>query len=135
MKKAYALAAVAALALSGCATQVKTLPLQSSGERHGDLFYGEQTHPAVKTQLGTASYSVRIARRTDDADTACGEALSTALQKVRQAIQDRHGNAAINIKTRFHSTQSASSTSYTCGVSSSAAAIAVTADIVVLDAQ
>ena len=40
--------------------------------------------------------------------------------------------AVVNVKTRFHSTETASATNYTCGVSPSAAAIAVEGERVVL---
>jgi hypothetical protein len=41
----------------------------------------------------------------------------------------------IDVSTRFHSTETNSSTDFTCGVSPSAAAIAVRGQLVVLEAN
>ena len=56
--------------LSGCATQVKSLPLapvvaqspQSAPGAQVALYFGSQDHPAVQSQQGPTTASVRIAR-------------------------------------------------------------------------
>ncbi|CAB3688386.1 hypothetical protein C8K18_10159 [Paraburkholderia sp. GV068] len=129
---------MAAAALTGCATQVKSLPLAAAGgESRGavPVYFGEQNHPAVKRDLGDVSYSVRIARKVADADDACRDALTEAIGKLRAAARERSANAVIDIKTRFHSSESNSSREFTCGVSQSAAAIAVSGRLVVLEAN
>jgi uncharacterized protein YbjQ (UPF0145 family) len=142
MKSKYALGGlmVAVATLSGCATQVKSLPLapvvaQSSPGAQVALYFGSQDHPAVQSQLGQTTASVRIARETNGQDASCNRALADALEKLRAYARDRHANAVINIGTSFHSTESASATEFTCGVSPSAAALRVRGDVVVLDAQ
>ncbi|PRY03743.1 hypothetical protein B0G80_2339 [Paraburkholderia sp. BL6669N2] len=130
--------AVMALTLTGCATQVKSLPLAAAGgESRGNVpvYFGQQDHPAVKSRLGDVSYSVRIARKVADPDDACHEALVEAVRKLRAAANERHANAVIDVSTRFHSTESNSSTEFTCGVSPSAAAIAVSGQLVVLESN
>ncbi|RKR44528.1 signal peptidase [Paraburkholderia sp. BL17N1] len=130
--------AVMALTLTGCATQVKSLPLAAAGgESRGNVpvYFGQQAHPAVKSRLGDVSYSVRIARKVADPDEACHEALVEAVRKLRTAANERHANAVIDVSTRFHSTESNSSTEFTCGVSPSAAAIAVSGQLVVLESN
>ncbi|MFM0243179.1 signal peptidase [Paraburkholderia phytofirmans] len=130
--------AVMALTLSGCATQVKSLPLAAAGgESRGNVpvYFGQQNHPAVKSRLGDVSYSVRIARKVAGPDDACHAALAEAMQKLRAAANERHANAVIDVSTRFHSTESNSSTEFTCGVSPSAAAIAVSGQLVVLESN
>jgi len=140
MKRAGALGAlvVMALTLAGCATQVKSLPLAAAGgQSRGNVpvYFGQQDHPAVKSRLGDVSYSVRIARKVAGPDDACHEALADAVQKLRAAASERHANAVIDVSTRFHSTESNSSTEFTCGVSPSAAAIAVSGQLVVLESN
>ncbi|ACD17441.1 hypothetical protein B0G75_11764 [Paraburkholderia sp. BL18I3N2] len=130
--------AVMALTLAGCATQVKSLPLAAAGgESRGNVpvYFGQQNHPAVKSRLGDVSYSVRIARKVAGPDDACHAALAEAMQKLRAAANERHANAVIDVSTRFHSTESNSSTEFTCGVSPSAAAIAVSGQLVVLESN
>lgn len=132
--------AVVALTQAGCGTQVKSLPLQSVAA-HADttndvaLYFGSQNHPAVQRQLGEVSYSVRIARSTDGAETSCDKALAEALGKLRANAKEHGANAVINVKTRFHSAESASDTDYMCGVSPSAAAIGVRGERVVLQSN
>jgi uncharacterized protein YbjQ (UPF0145 family) len=145
MKSKYALSGLVALVvtLSGCATQVKSLPLapavaQSAQSAQGEqvaLYFGSQAHPAVQSQLGQSSQSVRIARETGGQEASCNRALADALQKLRAYAHERHANAVINIGTSFHSTESASATEFTCGVSMSAAALRVRGDLVVLNAN
>ena len=148
MKSRYAFGGVMVVvaALSGCATQVKSLPLapvvaqsaQSAQPAPGArvaLYFGSQGHPAVQSQLGQTTASVRIARDTDGQDAACNRALAAALEKLRAYARDHHANAVINVGTSFHSTESASATEFTCGVSPSAAALRVHGDVVVLGAQ
>ena len=140
MKKFGVLAALAVVALTqtGCATQVKSLPFAAAGaESRGEVpvFFGQQDHPAVKRNLGEVTYSVRIARKVANADDACHEALAEAVRKLRDAARERHANAVIDVATRFHSTETSSSTEFMCGVSQSAAAIGVRGQLVVLEAH
>jgi uncharacterized protein YbjQ (UPF0145 family) len=142
MKSKYAFGGliVVVATLSGCATQVKSLPLapvvaQSTPGARVALYFGSQEHPAVQSQLGQTTSSVRIARDANGQDASCNLALTAALEKLRAYARDRHANAVINIGTSFHSTESASATEFTCGVSPSAAALRVRGDVVVLDAQ
>ncbi|CAB3644802.1 signal peptidase [Paraburkholderia rhynchosiae] len=133
---------IAAAMLTGCATQVKSLPLAAVGGGAGSearggvpVYFGQQNHPAVKSQLGDVSYSVRIARKVAGADDACREALAEAIGKLRAAASARSANAVIDVTTRFHSSESNSSGDFTCGVSPSAAAIAISGKLVVLEAN
>ncbi|CAE6701329.1 hypothetical protein R69927_03230 [Paraburkholderia domus] len=140
MKKRFVLGALAVVVLTqaGCATDVKSLPLAAAGgqSRGGvPVYFGQQSHPAVTAQLGDVSYSVRIARKVSSQEDACHEALAEAVQKLRAEAHARNANAVINVSTRFHSTESNSSTDFTCGVSPSAAAIAVKGQLVVLEAN
>ncbi|TAL96283.1 MAG: signal peptidase [Paraburkholderia sp.] len=143
-----AFAALSQTAQAG--TEVKSLPLQAvlgqaapGGHKQAvaqpqsgadiALFFGDEAHPAVRSQLGDASESARIARRTDDQTTACNRALSEAVDKLRTYAHDHNANAIINIRTSFHSTETASATDFTCGVSGSAAALRLRGDAVVLE--
>ncbi|OAJ58162.1 signal peptidase [Paraburkholderia ginsengiterrae] len=140
MKRTYVLGALAVVALTqaGCATQVMSLPLAAAGgqSRGGvPIYFGQQDHPSVKSQLGDVSYSVRIARKVAGPEDACHEALAEAVRKLRTAANERHANAVIDVSTRFHSTETNSSSDFTCGVSPSAAAIAVRGQLVVLDSN
>lgn len=139
MRNGLMLGALAAVVITqaGCATQVKSLPLQSAVQQPAAgsgvaLYFGSQAHPEVQHQLGEASVSARVARAQDGADASCGNALAQALSKLRAAAQEKNANAVINVQTRFHSTETRSATDFTCGVSPSAAAVAVRGDLVVL---
>jgi uncharacterized protein YbjQ (UPF0145 family) len=140
MKKWAVLGALVAVALTqaGCATQVKSLPFAAAGgESRGEVpvFFGQQDHPAVQSKVGEVAYSVRIARKVSSPDDACHEALAEAVRKLRDAARERHANAVIDVSTRFHSTETSSSTDFMCGVSPSAAALAVRGQLVVLEAH
>ncbi|HEY2021283.1 signal peptidase [Paraburkholderia sp.] len=140
MKKALMLGAltIAVATLAGCATQVKSLPLAAAGGESGGgvpVYFGEQSHPAVKRDIGDVSYSVRIARKVSGPDDACREALAEGVSKLRAAARERSANAVIDVTTRFHSSESNSSREFTCGVSPSAAAIAVSGRLVLLEAN
>ncbi|HEX7911101.1 MAG TPA: signal peptidase [Paraburkholderia sp.] len=99
------------------------------------VYFGQQDHPPVKSQLGDVSYSVRVARKVSDPEGACHQALAEAVRKLRTAAHERQANAVIDVSTRFHSTETNSSSDFTCGVSPSAAAIAVRGQLVVLDSN
>jgi uncharacterized protein YbjQ (UPF0145 family) len=136
-RKHFMLAATAVMTLAGCATQVVSLPLgpvvaQPAAGSSVAIYFGSQPHPAVANQLGQASHSVRIARAEGGNDVSCNKVLADALDELRADAQKKGANAVINVKTRFHTTESDSATDYTCGVSQSAAAIAVSGDLVVL---
>ncbi|CAM2140520.1 Signal peptidase [Pararobbsia alpina] len=130
---------VVALTQAGCATQVESLPIApvAAGTSAHDvaLYFGAQAHPAVQSQLGPSSHSVRIARTTMGPEASCNKALQEALDKLISDARSHHANAVVNVTTRFHSTESTSSTDYACGLSTSAAAIAVKGDLVVLKAD
>jgi hypothetical protein len=140
MKKACVLGAFAVVVLTqaGCATQVTSLPLAATGgQSRGDVqvYFGSQDHPAVKSHAGEVSYSVRIARKVASPEVACHQALAEAVRKLRDAARERKANAVVDVSTRFHSTETSSSTDFTCGVSPSAAALAVRGQLVVLEAN
>lgn len=138
MTKKYLIAcAVSALALTqaGCATHIETLPIApvaATTSQDVALYFGTQTHPPVQHRLGGNSFSVRIARTTKGPEDSCNEALKQALDKLVADARAVHANAVINVTTRFHDNDSSSPTQYTCGLSTSAAAIAVQGERVVL---
>nr|WP_175948560.1 signal peptidase [Burkholderia pyrrocinia] len=142
MRNGLILGSLAAVAITqaGCATQVKSLPLQLAVQqpaagRGVALYFGSQAHPAVKQQLGDVSYSARVARGQDGAEASCNHALEQALDKLRAAAQQKNANAVIDVKTRFHDAETSSTTDFTCGVSPSAAAVAVRGDLAVLQSN
>ncbi|WP_322032745.1 signal peptidase [Paraburkholderia sp. J76] len=151
MKKtslSLSMAAIVGLTLAGCGSQRLTLPIQpaaslstakaaSSADPAAKIpvYFGTQPHPEVARRVGDASHSVRVARATDGAEATCNKALAAALDKLRADAQNKGANAVINVSTRFHGTETGSATDFTCGVSPSAAAIAVTGDLVVLQAH
>ena len=139
-KNQWMLCVVSALALTqaGCATHIESLPVAPvAAKTAGDvaLYFGSQAHPAVQSRLGDSSYSVRIARTTLGPEDSCNTALKQALDKLVADARANHANAVINVTTRFHDSESNSSTLYTCGLSTSAAAIAVHGERVVLQAK
>ncbi|MCX4160837.1 MULTISPECIES: signal peptidase [Paraburkholderia] len=140
MKIRYAvgMVIVAAITQTGCATHVRSLPLQAKltqpdASSAVALYFGSQTHEAVKTQLGEVTASARIARKVDDEQVSCDTALNEALHKLRDDAGSRHANAVINIRTSFHSTETEAADTFTCGVSGSAAALHVRGDAVTLE--
>ncbi|HEY4803977.1 MAG TPA: signal peptidase [Paraburkholderia sp.] len=148
MKKTYltlSTAAIVSLTLAGCGTQLMSLPIQpvasvatkqaaASTDPAAKIavYFGSQPHPDVARRVGNASHSVRIARATDGPEASCNKALATGLDKLRADAKDKGANAVVNVTTRFHGTETASATEYTCGLSLSAASIVVKGDFVIL---
>ncbi|TDV39008.1 hypothetical protein C7405_101125 [Paraburkholderia caballeronis] len=141
-------AAFVSLTLAACGTQVKTLPLPpvtsatttnatatTGAASDVAIYFSKQPHADVAHRLGDASHSVRIARSTDGAEASCNKALADALDKLRADAKQKGANAVIDVTTRFHTSATESATEYTCGVSTSAAAIAVKGDLVILQAH
>jgi uncharacterized protein YbjQ (UPF0145 family) len=141
-------AAIVSLTLAGCGTQVKSLPIQPVASAASTpavdgtqtvpniaVYFGAQPHPEVVRRVGAASHSVRLARASDGAEASCNRTLAEALDKLRADARKKGANAVINVTTRFHQTETDSATQYTCGVSPSAAAIAVKGELVVLQAN
>ncbi|KAB0643702.1 signal peptidase [Burkholderia latens] len=130
---------VAASLLTGCGTVVRSLPLPpaaTAADASGvAIYFGAQPHPDVKTSIGPRSESVRVQRGTQTEQPTCEQALSEALNRLRTYAKNHGGNAVINVTTRFHDKRSNSTTEFTCGVSGSAGAIAVSGDVVQLNAQ
>ncbi|UEP32062.1 MULTISPECIES: signal peptidase [unclassified Burkholderia] len=129
---------VAASLLTGCGTVVRSLPLPAAAtapDTNGvAIYFGTQPHPDVKTSIGPRSESVRV-RRIEGEQPTCDQALAEALNRLRIYAKNHGGNAVVNVTTRFHEKRSDSTTEYTCGVSGSAGAIAVSGDVVQLNAQ
>jgi hypothetical protein len=136
-------ACVLALAAQAAAahTEVSSFPLKPVLDTQpggGDvaLYFGAQPHPAVASQLGSDSESAHPGRKWgDDEQVSCNVALTQALTSLRSYARAHHASAVINIRTQFHSTETASDTDYTCGTSMSAAALKVTGDLVTFSAQ
>lgn len=68
MKNGLVAGALIAVALTqaGCATQVRTVPLAAAaGQSSGNVpvYFGAVDHSPVQQDLGSVSYSVRIARK------------------------------------------------------------------------
>lgn len=131
---------VVVLTQAGCGTQIQTMSLQAakptlSTDTSGvALYFGAQAHPAVLHTVGPASIGARIGRKPGDTNIAsCDAVLGDALSKLRSYALDHKGNAVINVRTSFHTTETESDTNYTCGISPSAASIRVSGDVVVLD--
>lgn len=100
------------------------------------LYFGSQTYPAVASQLGSDTEGAHVPRKYGvDDQTACDAALTQALRDLRSYARVHHANGVINIRTRFHGTETASDTDYTCATSSGAAALKVTGDLVSFDAK
>ncbi|MBP0609966.1 signal peptidase [Burkholderia sp. MS389] len=129
---------VATSLLTGCGTVVRSLPLPAAATAPDTsgvaIYFGAQPHPEVKTSIGPRSESVRV-RRVESEQPTCEQALAEALNRLRIYAKHHGGNAVINVTTRFHEKSSNSTTEYTCGVSGSAGAIAVSGDVVQLNAQ
>ncbi|MCO8574898.1 signal peptidase [Burkholderia multivorans] len=129
----------AAALLTGCGTVVRSLPLPAGATAPDAsgvaVYFGAQPHPDVKTSIGPRAESVRVQRGTQAEQLACEQALTEALNRLRTYAKNHGGNAVINVTTRFHSQRSDSTTEYTCGVSGGAGAIAVSGDVVQLNAQ
>ncbi len=133
---AGALAMLAQAAHAG--TEVKTYPiqpvLQSQQFAPGvALYFGDQPHPAVVTQLGEVTKSSHPPRKTATEVEICNATLADALRQLTNAAHDRGANAVINIKTWFHSTVSKDANNYTCGVSGVSAALRVSGELVTIE--
>jgi hypothetical protein len=143
MKAKFALGMVAVVVLTqaGCTTKVKSLPMpaaaiQTENAQNVALYFGEQSHAAVKQEFGSKEFAVRVPRKPEISPEAnCNIALTKALQDLRDYAHAQHANAVINVKTRFQHNETASSNEFMCGASLNGSTLAVRGDVVSLDAQ
>jgi uncharacterized protein YbjQ (UPF0145 family) len=141
MKTKYVLGIVAGIVMlqAGCTTQIHSLPmpadLQTRNKQGIPLYFGDESHPHVKTLIETKEVRARVARVPEGQDTTCDIAVGEALQKLRDYAGEKHANAVVNVTTRFRHEEITSPRSYMCGSSNNGSTIAVHGDIVVLDAQ
>ena len=119
-------------------TEVMTYPIQPVLQAQQfapgvALYFGDQPHPAVGTQLGEVTKSSHPARKTATEVEICNATLADALRQLANTAHDRGANAVINIKTWFHSTVSTDANNYTCGVSGVSAALRVSGELVTVE--
>lgn len=132
------LAAAVVLTQVGCTTTVKSLPmptgLQTQNEQGVALYFGDQSHAAVKQSFGTKEIAVRVPRDPATSPEAnCNNALTKAVQQLRDYARTQHANAVVAIKTRFQRNEAVSSTEFKCGASLNASTLAIRGDVVQLD--
>ena len=140
MKTKIALGLVAAVVLTqaGCTTKIKSLPMpaavQTQNGQDVALYFGNQTHAAVKQSFGNKEFAVRVLRKVENSPEAnCSIALEKAVQELRDYARTQHANAVVDIRTRFQHNESASSTEFTCGASLNGSTLAVRGDVVMLE--
>ncbi|WP_296660948.1 signal peptidase [Paraburkholderia sp.] len=150
LKGQWASMLIATTLLAGCGTVVRSMPFPAEAQQPDasgvKVYFGSQEHPAVKTNFGKHDVSVRVARARDekhdahsdrvkDEKTTCELALDDALRRLRAYAKSHGANGVVNATTRFHDIRTDSTTTFTCGVSPGAGAIAVSGDVVLLDTQ
>ena len=139
--KTQLLLAVSAAMLTQVAharTEVVTYPIQPVLQSQQfapnvALYFGNQPHPAVVSNLGEVTKSSHPPRKTATEVEICNATLADALRQLANAAHDRGANAVINIKTWFHSTVSTDANNYTCGVSGVSAALRVSGELVTVE--
>lgn len=142
MKTKIALGLVAAVVLTqaGCTTKIKSLPMpaavQTQNGQDVALYFGNQTHAAVKQSFGNKEFAVRVLRKVENSPEAnCSIALEKAVQELRDYARAQHANAVVDVRTRFQHNESASSTEFTCGASLNGSTLAARGDVVMLETQ
>jgi glutamate 5-kinase len=135
---ALSLAAAAVLTQAGCTTTIKSLPVPAAlNTQKGQdvaLYFGEQPHASVKQSFGTKEIAVRVPRSPDiSLEANCNNALTKAVQELRDYARTQHANAVVEIKTRFQRNEAVSSTEFKCGASLNASTLAIRGDVVQLD--
>jgi uncharacterized protein YbjQ (UPF0145 family) len=124
---------------AGCTTHIHSLPMpaevQTQGTQGVALYFGDQSHAGVKRLIETKEVRVRVARDMAGQDATCNMALNQALGQLRDYAGARHGNAVVNVTTRFQRTETSSSKEFTCGSSNNGSTLAVRGDIVQLDTE
>ncbi|CDY73452.1 FIG00456945: hypothetical protein [Caballeronia glathei] len=124
---------------AACTTQIRSLPMpadvQTQNKQGVPLYFGDESHPDVRKLIETKEVRARVAREMTGQDATCNIALGKALQQLRDYAAAQHGNAVVNVTTRFQRTETSSSKEYTCGSSNNGSTLAVRGDVVLLDAQ
>ena len=148
MKTKLILATLAAVMLTqtGCTTKVRTLPMPASVQTQSApnaqnakgvaLYFGDQPHASVKKTIGVKNVARRVARAPEATlEDTCAVALNEALQELRDYARAQNANAVVNIKTRFQRKGASSATEFMCGASAVSSTLAVSGEVVQLDAQ
>lgn len=132
------LAGVAQVALAR--SHAQTYPLQpvldaAQGDNTVQLYFADAAHPAVVSDLGNETKSIRVVRQLEGEAEACNKAMTQALRELREYARDHGATAVIGIQTRFHETHSTTATEFACGTSMSAAALKIQGELVKFDAK
>jgi uncharacterized protein YbjQ (UPF0145 family) len=143
----FAAGVLSLFTLAGCSTRLANLPLApvtgntgSAASQDVALYFGDQPHPVMRSEMADVESNARIMRQPlDDAVPVCNQALGLALDKLRSEARRRGANAVVNISTSFHRRQdgrkNTSPDTYMCGMSRNAVALRVQGRAVVLREQ
>jgi uncharacterized protein YbjQ (UPF0145 family) len=148
MKTKLILATIAAVVLTqtGCTTKIRSLPMPASVQTQSApnaqnpqgvaLYFGDQPHASVKKTIGVKEVARRVSRAPEaKLEETCVIALNEALQELRDYARAQNANAVINITTRFQHKSASSATEFMCGASAVSSTLAVSGEVVQLDAN
>lgn len=78
------------------------------------LFWGDQNHPAVTTNLGNFNASRRANKVGKSQEEACRWALASSLKALQERALKEGGNAVINITSNIKNKNYSSTEDYQC---------------------
>jgi hypothetical protein len=143
--KASALLAIAAAALLTTAAHARDtalkLPIKDAMETAeaksqlgGDVkfFFGDQSHPAAKTTLGTytSNKKTNFANKSDK--EGCEWVFLSAMVALKQRALAEGGNAVINIQSYYKKKEFSSATEYECHAGAFVGGVALRGTVVKL---
>ena len=96
------------------------------------LYFGEQDHPAVESNLGTYTSNRKTNAVGKSDEKACKWAFLSAMKTLQERAIKEGGNAVINIHSFYFENEFSSVTEFECGAGATVAGVTMVGDVVKL---
>lgn len=96
------------------------------------LYFGEQDHPAVESNLGTYTSNRKTNAFGKSDEKACKWAFLSAMKTLQERAIKEGGNAVINIHSFYFENKFVSASEFECGAGATVAGVTMVGDVVKL---
>jgi uncharacterized protein YbjQ (UPF0145 family) len=100
--------------------------------RNVQLYFGEQDHPAVESNLGTFTSNKKTNAVGKSDEKACKWAFLSAMKSLQERAIREGGDAVINIHSFYFKNKFSSVTEFECGAGATVAGVTMVGDVVKL---
>jgi len=97
------------------------------------LYFAGQRHPAMLRSFGVFNASRKTNSFGKSDEAACQHVFLSAVMALQQRARKKGGNAVINIRSNYHSSEMRSATQFECGAGGVIAGVALKGEIVKLE--